>query len=925
MESASGPSSSASSGLSVLIARLKKAGIDWDGENVADLLWLVSYIDAPVPRDDLAENAEDAAPDSVRVEIDDSEPAPLPEVSPELTLTVDQPQSTQPESTQKSRQGIPFQTPTAPALRKTLPLGRSLRPLMRKVESYLREELDETATAEQTAQRQFCVPVMRPARERWLELALVIEDSASSFLWRQTIQDFRQVLERQGAFRTVTTWYLQTGTGHDIKLFAQRPAGDAMPRSRSPKELLEASGRRLIFVISDCISPAWRERSLQAEYLDLWAQHGPVVIVQMLPARLWRRTALAEGSKVPLFARRPGATNAQLFSPALAEPLADGIRAAESGLKMPVITLEPTAVGRWARMLAGFGDTPSVGIWFEPGWQEDALEVLPSASVTDGSGSAVEGESVNALAERLVSRFCATASETARELAALMALVPVDLSLVYIIQAKLLPESTPLHVAEVFLSGLVERVGHEAEPVAETAGSFFAVHRRYDFVAGVRDILLDVVEVPAAEIVLNEISAYICQRINRSMRNFTALLRLKEDLDAEGEEFAEFARVTKQSLRRLGGEYAALVDDIEQVRAPVASASTRQVEFPPLEVLEFIKGELVDSEGLDEVPRDADVVAFPPPLQTASFQVATISLSQQTLEAFEFQTAKIEQDRAGKFRRLQWVVKKSRAQARRLVEPLAYDLTLEMVAIPGGTFLMGSPESEPERSRSESPQHEVAVPDFFMGRYLVTQAQWRFVANLPQVNRELPPDPSYFNGDSLSERQRLPVESVSWYDATEFCDRLSVYTERTYRLPTEAEWEYACRAGTTTPFHFGDMILPEVANYDGSYTYANDPKGKNRQKTTLVDEFNLANAFGLSDMHGNVWEWCQDHWHENYEGAPTDGSVWITDDKESRRILRGGSWDYNPRICRSAQRDFDTPDYRYNTLGFRVSCSAPRT
>jgi formylglycine-generating enzyme required for sulfatase activity len=342
--------------------------------------------------------------------------------------------------------------------------------------------------------------------------------------------------------------------------------------------------------------------------------------------------------------------------------------------------------------------------------------------------------------------------------------------------------------------------------------------------------------------------------------------------------------------------------------------------FPPLEVLEFIRGELVDNATEHEANSEHDTeIGFPPPLKTASFQIATIDLPQQPLEIFEFETAKVEPESRGILRRRQWVIKKSRAQARRFVELLSDKLMLEMVAIPGGLFLMGSPEREPERLSSESPQHTVNVPDFYMARYPVTQAQWRFVANLPQVNRELEADPSLFKGDNL------PIEQVSWYEAVEFCDRLSAYTDRTYRLPSEAEWEYACRAGTTTPFHFGDMILPEVANYNGSYAYADGPKGKNRERTTSVEEFNIANAFGLSDMHGNVWEWCQDHWHDNYEGAPSDGSAWLTDNKEARRIVRGGSWFYFPRFCRSAYRSYSTPDYRTYLIGFRVSCSAPRT
>jgi formylglycine-generating enzyme required for sulfatase activity len=189
-----------------------------------------------------------------------------------------------------------------------------------------------------------------------------------------------------------------------------------------------------------------------------------------------------------------------------------------------------------------------------------------------------------------------------------------------------------------------------------------------------------------------------------------------------------------------------------------------------------------------------------------------------------------------------------------------------------------------------------------MGKYPITQAQWRFVAGLPAINRDLDPTPSHFKSDNR------PVEIVSWYEAVEFCDRLSVYTGRTYRLPSEAEWEYACRAGTTTPFHFGETLSPEVANYG------------NKGKTTTVGKF-PANAFGLCDMHGNVWEWCLDHWHDGYgEEAPADGSAWVEDEDGSLRVIRGGSWFNNPWHCRSAYRRASWIGYRNYNLGFRVVC-----
>ena len=251
-------------------------------------------------------------------------------------------------------------------------------------------------------------------------------------------------------------------------------------------------------------------------------------------------------------------------------------------------------------------------------------------------------------------------------------------------------------------------------------------------------------------------------------------------------------------------------------------------------------------------------------------------------------------------------------------------LPLRMMLIPAGRFLMGSPDTELARDDGEGPQHEVRVSQFFMAKYPVTQAQWRAVTAMPQINQPLNPDPSNFKGDLR------PVENVSWDDAVEFCDRVTLSTHRQCRLPTEAEWEYACRAGTTTPFHFGKTLSTDYANYSGANeengAYGPGSRGEYRQETTPIDKFEGANEHGLCDMHGNVREWCQDHWHDSYRDAPTDGSAWLTDDDEAYRILRGGSWFNNSGYCRSACRYYNTHGIRtYIINGFRVSCSALRT
>jgi formylglycine-generating enzyme required for sulfatase activity len=267
------------------------------------------------------------------------------------------------------------------------------------------------------------------------------------------------------------------------------------------------------------------------------------------------------------------------------------------------------------------------------------------------------------------------------------------------------------------------------------------------------------------------------------------------------------------------------------------------------------------------------------------------------------------------------VIKKEQKTVQYFREQLGGNIKLDAILVPGGNFLMGSPDTEAERSGSESPQHLVTVKSFFLGRYPITQEQWQIVAETYEhVNiKDLTPQPSNFKGANR------PVEQVNWYEAKEYCDRLAKRTKRPYRLPTEAEWEYACRAGTTTPFYFGSTLSTELVNYSGNFTYANGVKGENRGETTPVDHFGIANARGLCDMHGNVWEWCEDHWHDNYNDAPRDGSsAWLIDDAGTSRVTRGGSWVDDPRDCRSASRYEEYPTYRKNSLlGFRLACAAP--
>ncbi len=221
---------------------------------------------------------------------------------------------------------------------------------------------------------------------------------------------------------------------------------------------------------------------------------------------------------------------------------------------------------------------------------------------------------------------------------------------------------------------------------------------------------------------------------------------------------------------------------------------------------------------------------------------------------------------------------------------LGKGIKIELTQIPAGKFQMGSASYDGD----EKPVHEVTIPKpFKMSITTITQ---------PQYEAVMGSNPSEFNG------AELPVEKVTWHDAVGFCVRLSEKTGHSVRLPSEAEWEYACRAGSSTEYFFGDDV-----SLLGKYAWFEDCS---EDKTHSVGQLR-ANQWGLFDMHGNVWEWCHDKWHDDYKVAPTDGSAWEGGDSEFR-IFRGGSWVDDAGDCRAAYRHYSKPTVRCDDLGFRV-------
>lgn len=252
----------------------------------------------------------------------------------------------------------------------------------------------------------------------------------------------------------------------------------------------------------------------------------------------------------------------------------------------------------------------------------------------------------------------------------------------------------------------------------------------------------------------------------------------------------------------------------------------------------------------------------------------------------------------------------------------------EMVVIPPGVFDMGSPVDEVERRDSEGPQHQVKIEQpFTIGRFPVTRGEFEAFAketgheskgaNVWRDSEWTFDKSADWRSPGFAQDDDHPVVCVGQNDTLAYLAWLSGKTGKRYVLPSEAMWEYACRAGSTTPFWVGSTISVDKANYNGIFPYGTVGVGEFRKSTTEIGSFS-ANPFGLHDMHGNVWEWCADHWHQTYEGAPTDNLPWL-ENENARHVIRGGSWTSGARRVRAAVRSARDPSFRGSHLGFRCA------
>jgi formylglycine-generating enzyme required for sulfatase activity len=839
-----------------LITGLGKA-LELSAEEIADTLWLALQIEESQSESTVGAMVKDDDPQLPSNSMDQ-------EVLPEISTHPSEPEQTesnQPPDEPKAGiylrnpqesliSGLSFRVPDAPSLREPLTLARALKPLMRQMPSGSTLVLDEAATTQKIAETGLWIPILKPTLEPWLDLELVVDEGISMQIWRHTVSELERLLKNYGIFRDVRVWGLIADDQEesDLPNLVQIRRGiGATAKNQSPRsaaELIDPSGRRLILVVSDCVSPLWRSGKL-TKTLELWAKQGSMAIVQMLPKWLWKRTALGRASEVRLQGLNPGEFNQKLIAKGVS--LWDELEETR-GVKVPVFTLEPDRVATWAQMLSGKSHTCTAGYVFKS-------DSLPARQGKDLFNLHVERPS----AEQRVQAFRVTASPMARKLAGLLAAAPViSLPIVRLIQETLLKESKQVHVAEVFLGGLLK-------PLSEINPETNPNYVQYEFNDEVRDLLAD--SVPSGYVldVVNAVSKYVAKKAGLSLEEFVAVLRNPQHQDSEIARYlCYFATMSVRILRRLGGEYAKFAESLLEYNQP----------------LEF---EVVKLDDHGNIALDNN---------------RSLLLEKKSGSYF----------------------------VERLQEGVP---ALELVSIPGGSFVMGGSEEDPDSFRKqpalqrrnykqeqrEYPSHLVSIKPFHISRYPITQSQWNAVQKYPPIDREITSYPSHFGGGNY------PVDHVYWDDAQEFCKRLSARTGKYYSLPSEAQWEYACRAGSKTAFHYGNNTNLHLFNCRSGCSTINGKDCLLLGRTSEVGLF-PANNFGLHDMHGNVWEWCEDDWHSNYDNAPKDGTAWIEEDRDDKRVIRGGCWDQEAERCRSTYRayiDLFKPDRTYT--GFRVCCN----
>ncbi|NEP63717.1 MAG: SUMF1/EgtB/PvdO family nonheme iron enzyme, partial [Symploca sp. SIO2G7] len=566
---------------------------------------------------------------------------------------------------EQTEASLPFSVPNARSLREDpLNIAKALRPLIRKAPSNEDVLLDEPATVQAIAETQVWQLITKPQLEPWLDLALVVDESPSMLIWRQTVKELLRFFRYYGAFRDMRVWGL-VKVENQVRI---RPEFweniEKKPAVRLPKELLDPTGRRLILVATDCVSSIWQTKAM-FDALEVWAKSGPLAIVQMLPQWLWDRTALSQATASRLYGLEPGVNNYQLRRTAIQRSLDN--KQPSTGIPVPILTPKSENIASWSKMITGRGsDVQTLGVVFNrTDFSKEKSTESANADLTEKRITKSASDSLTA--KQRIHQFNQATSPMGWRLARLLASAPViSLPVIRLVQETMLSESDQEHVAEVLLGGILKP---QDKPQSDTDPENVV----YSFIHDdIRSLLLD--ETPTRDMV-KVLSKYISKKLDKTLDNFLADLRIDDpskplDNAEVTAKLRPFALVTAEVLKRKGGRYKDLAQQLEKDYGK--AVRIEKFDYITITQISFLSG---------------------PKIKQHSGKACIFS------------------------EQLQPISKEN--------QPIAGEICIDLVKIPGGNFLMGAPAREPEHEAQEKPQRQVKISEFWIGRYPITQAQWR--------------------------------------------------------------------------------------------------------------------------------------------------------------------------------------------------------
>ncbi len=777
-----------------LVTLLEKENIEIDAIELAESLWLSKYI-TKTESDDFSTTTNN--PINTPKEKQHSNPKKETSSPPPISKTKIVKQrrkrdaSLYPINKTNNKQSLPFRTPLVRTLYKDSDLIYALRHFRQKRNSTQNHKFDEERIADYIAKTGIFRTFYQKGFEKRFSLLFVVDVSESMKIWERLINDFIRGIKNYHIFRETTIYYMPTDN-REIKLYRKKGLSGGLNSNWYRNHTKDS----ITFLLSDMISKAWSSGRVLEELME-WQRYTPLAIIQMLPQRLWNGTKLIDASMGKMSSPKSFSLNSQLYS------RAEEILLHEEGnlpelLKIPILNFSEKSLNAYGMMMRSVPNSQISGALFE---REDFRGEYQYSK-----------KRLKLNSKERLRNFYRYASTQAKELLELLAVVPLSLPIIKLVQQKLLPQSSQEHLSEVLMSSIIDR--------EQKIDGFYQFYRGTDEEEGVREELILKIGAREAFETIAQLSEIIST--HGGVFDFIAFIRAKGNIKGS-REFSEvdreFARISLSLLRKMGNNYSYLADKL--------------------------------SNYLEEYEEDSEEI--------------------------------------------------------------------EVIIPRSKRFMMGS-----NRDKSAQPVHEVIFNyDFEVAKYPVTVGEFRAFVEDTGYETDAEIDNGaliynnktwkkrkgvYWDNPSFGQEDNHPVICVSWDDAHAYIEWLNRKTDETYRLPTESEWEFVCRAESDSRWCFGD-------NKKLLDSYAWHQKNSNR-KTHPVG-LKQANSWGLYDMHGNIWEWCIDDFKSHYKNSPNNGREYI-DRGTKNKTIRGGSWFNKPSSTHSSLRLGFVYSNCYTNLGFRL-------